>query len=109
MKIFANRLSELRGMNSQSIAAQRIHTSQQNWARYESGGVLPSIKVLHQICEEFNVSADWLLGLTDNKKGVVLHTPDPRESARIADLEAKVQQLQGENTGLRYALNALGK
>ena len=31
-------------------------------------GVNPSVPAIAQICKYFNVSADWLLGLSDKKK-----------------------------------------
>ena len=40
---------------------------QQNWARYESGQVLPGAEVVYQICVAFSVSSDWLLGITNTR------------------------------------------
>lgn len=36
---------------------------------YESGKKVPSIEVLHKLCEYFNVSSDYLLGLSDEPLG----------------------------------------
>lgn len=61
---FSARLKEVRNELTQAQAAQKVGLSQQGWARYESGKVLPGAEAIHQICSSFNVSADWLLGLT---------------------------------------------
>lgn len=62
---FSLRLREVRKGLTQAQAAESIGISQQGWARYESGKVLPGAEVIHQICSSFDVSADWLLGLSN--------------------------------------------
>ena len=64
-KVLADRLKELRGTKSQAAVAKRLGISQQGWARYETGKILPGAEMIRQICSEFNISADWLLGLSD--------------------------------------------
>lgn len=63
MKNFALRLRELRGNLTQQQIAEKVGLKQQNWARYESGQVVPGAEALRQICVSCGVSADWLLGL----------------------------------------------
>lgn len=82
MENFAARLREVRGNLTQKQAADKVGCKQQNWARYESGQVLPGAETIHQICVSFGVSADWLLGLADNQ---------PRNGAN----ELKVAALKG--------------
>lgn len=65
MKSISDRLKELRGTESQSAVAKRLGISQQGWARYETGKILPGAEIIRQICSKFNISADWLLGLSD--------------------------------------------
>ena len=67
MDNFSARLREVRGNLTQKQAADKVGCKQQNWARYESGQVLPGAETIHQICVSFGVSADWLLGLSDNR------------------------------------------
>lgn len=67
MKTFPSRLLKVRSSLTQKDAASRVGIAQQHWARYESGAVEPKIGVLVHIAEAFQVSADWLLGLTDER------------------------------------------
>lgn len=64
MIIFATRLRELRGPESQASFAASIGLNRVQYAKYESGQNLPSVEVLERICRIMpGVSADWLLGL----------------------------------------------
>jgi transcriptional regulator with XRE-family HTH domain len=66
-EIFTARLKSARGSWSQQVAADKLGIKQQAYARYESGSSTPGIELLTQICRHFNVSADWLLGLSDER------------------------------------------
>lgn len=65
---YAERLKELRSKNSvsQKSMAELLKTTQQQYSKYEKG--LQELPVRHvvTICNEFNVSSDWLLGV-ENK------------------------------------------
>lgn len=66
MSIFAERLRELRGTESQASFASAIGLNRVQYAKYESGTNAPSVEVLERICRVHAVSSDWLLGLKDN-------------------------------------------
>ena len=68
--LFSSRLKQVREGLTQSQAAQKVGLSQQGWARYESGKVLPGAEAIHQICSSFGISADWLLGLPERSGGI---------------------------------------
>ena len=67
MNKFANRLNEALSENdiSQNALAQKISMSQSVVNNYCTGKREPSLDVLISICKILNVSADYLLGLTD--------------------------------------------
>lgn len=71
-KIFPERLKMARNGLTQQAVADRVGIRQQAYARYESGKITPSIDVLYRLCEVLVVSADWLLGLSDNTGGNVV-------------------------------------
>lgn len=51
---------------TQKEAAESIGIDQRQWSRYENGKNEFPIRYLKTICKKYEVSADWLLGLTDN-------------------------------------------
>ncbi len=67
MKIFAQRLRELRVENNltQAQVASRLGIKQQSYVRYEIGSGEPSLETLVALAKLFGVSADYLLGLTE--------------------------------------------
>lgn len=69
MIYFGVRLKELRkGKNlTQQQLADRMSLVKSSISAYEKSAKYPSIEVLVKLCHYFNVSADYLLGLSDNK------------------------------------------
>jgi len=65
--IFQNRLRELQGKMSNTAFADFLGMSRQTVGFYLNGNRVPDILGLEQIARKCNVSADWLLGLTDTK------------------------------------------
>ncbi len=67
MKKFKERLKELRLEKeiSQKELARKLDLSEKTVSHYESGYSEPSLDILIKICGHFNISADYLLGLTD--------------------------------------------
>lgn len=67
MPVFADRFIELRGKRTQGEFARFLGISRPTVGFYESGQRIPDALVLRQIAEKCNVSADYLLGLTNEK------------------------------------------
>ncbi len=66
MKIFSERLRELRlsaGLSQQEVS-EKLGIRQQSYARYENGKGEPNLETLTEIATIFDVSADYLLGLS---------------------------------------------
>lgn len=68
---FASRIKELRLSlhATQTDFAEKIGTTQTALSSYEQGDRIPSAEMLINISDNFNVSIDWLLGLS-NIKGI---------------------------------------
>ena len=60
------RIKELKGSDSQEIFAKKINLTQSNVSKM-LGGMPPSASTLIAIAKEYDVSVDWLLGLSDRK------------------------------------------
>ena len=73
---FPSRLREImedRNKHQQDVS-EHIGTTRQMVGRYKDGSTFPDVLTLTKLCEYFNVSADWFLGL---------------ESARTIDIDIK--------------------
>ena len=104
MKKFLERLKLLQGSRSQREFAKSLSiplNSYTNWFLYDR---CPGIDTLFSICTKLGESADWLLGLTDERAPGGAVTSD----ARIAELEKKIIRLEGENSALQKALAIVG-
>jgi len=67
-ELFSQRLLEIRKLNheTQTDLAQAIGTVKSHISEMESGKVTTTIERFALICEHYKVSANYLLGLSDN-------------------------------------------
>lgn len=65
MSTFSFRLREARQHRKigQTVLSERCGLSGKMIGKYERGERVPSIQTVKTICEELNISADWLLGI----------------------------------------------
>ena len=65
---FTKRFNEIleNSGKSQVEIARALNISKQCISDYKSGKSVPSIETLYLLCKVLDVSADFLLGLTDN-------------------------------------------
>jgi len=66
-KIFGERLAEEMKYSKLSYTqlAQKLNLTKSMVSMYKHGKALPSLEVFKQICDILDVSADYMLGLTD--------------------------------------------
>ena len=100
MKKVVEHLKELQGERTQKEFAALLDiplNTYTNWLLYQRR---PTIDAVISICTKLGVSADWLLGLTDER------TPG---SGSLSDsLQRKYHDLQVENKALQNALAIVG-
>ncbi|MDD4316629.1 MAG: helix-turn-helix transcriptional regulator [Clostridia bacterium] len=67
MNKFAQRLKETIKTNnlSQTKIAKEFNTTQQTVSRWVNGESQPGYDILYKLCVYLNVSADYLLGISD--------------------------------------------
>ena len=83
-----NRISEMRGAESGRSFARRCGIMSQSLSKYErEDGPLPGAEMLRAMCLAAGVSADWVLCLTDERRGfsATPETPTPEQRAAIED------------------------
>ena len=70
MSSFPDRLKELRKVKgvTQKATAEFIGITEQHFQQYEYGKHKPNIETLTKLADYFEVSADYLLGRSDNPK-----------------------------------------
>ena len=79
-------------MNQKSFA-EKIGINQSTLSSYENGNAMPSVDVLLQIAKVFNISLDWLCGISDNYSNIT----------SLRDLEQLFFQMDEFNE-LRYEI-----
>ena len=69
MNIIGKRIKELRKQvgEKQEELGKMIFSSQTAISHYENGRIKPNVDTIAAIAKHYNVSADYLLGLTDKK------------------------------------------
>jgi transcriptional regulator with XRE-family HTH domain len=102
--LFRSRLRELRGDVSQEDFALKIGTKQTTLSNWERGFREPNFNGLALISTSCEVSADWLLGLSDERGGVSSAGGDA-EKARMAN---KIHELEIKVATLENALSLVG-
>ena len=65
------RVAELRGDMSVSAFSRKIGLNQKSVDQYVKGERKPSAEFIFAVCSKCDVSADWLLGLSDSRTGGV--------------------------------------
>ena len=68
LDILKERLREIFGDDSQEIVGGKLNMTQGNVSRLLSGSQQPTPDTLYRIAEVYEVSIDWLMGLSNNKK-----------------------------------------
>lgn len=68
--MYSQRLREIRlkNKNTQIEIAEVVGLSQSEYGKYELGKRELKANMIVKLCQYFNVSADYLLGLTDEEK-----------------------------------------
>ncbi len=67
--LYTERIKQFRQENNitQAQVAETLGISQQQYFKYEKGINELPIRYLFAICNAYNISADWLLGLKNSK------------------------------------------
>lgn len=67
--------------------AEDLGTTKQSLSRYENNQREPKLFTLTQLADYFNCSADYLLGRTDNREGIII-----KEVIQGHDIEVEVDK-----------------
>ncbi len=83
----AKRLAELFSKETQDVTASRLQTTQGNVSKWLTGSQLITTDNLHRIAKIYDVSIDWILGLSDVRdiNGLNIDDLTYEQVARIMD------------------------
>jgi len=81
------KLRTLRGSKSQSEISSVFGEKQTTYSAWENGKTSPSITILYAISKHYNVSTDWLLGLTEK------HHYNPNPQSHVPNAKKKMKLL----------------
>ncbi len=95
--ITTKRIKEIKGHMSQSEFAESVNSSQSVISKVLSGEN-PSISLLMDIAKKYNVSVDWLLGLSSKKQLKGNPSPDTNKPLTYADLATLIVKLLENNS-----------
>lgn len=86
-EIVGKRLTELFGDEIQEVTASRLRTVQSNVSKWKRAEQLPTIDMLHTIAKVYDVSVDWIIGISDVKdiNGLNIENLTYEQVARIMD------------------------
>jgi transcriptional regulator with XRE-family HTH domain len=100
----AARAARMRLELTQADVAERIEVATEVYGRLERGGMLPSVQTLLRLCNELNVSADELLGLSNHgpsARSSTVEAPSlPTERPEIRRLLRSMRQLDSSHIKL---------
>ena len=68
MEVLRVRLREAFGKDSQETIGSKLNMTQGNVSKLLSGSQQPTLETIYHIAQVYDVSVDWLLGLSDRKK-----------------------------------------
>ena len=77
-KIVVRRIKELLGSNTETSMAKFLGIPQVTLNYCLAGKRKPSLELIYHICDKYKVSADWLLGLSEDRGGVYSAAPTPQ-------------------------------
>jgi transcriptional regulator with XRE-family HTH domain len=107
LKKFFDRLDAVRADRTVTEFARDCGINQPTMFNYHRRTRVPSIETLAQICITNMISADWLLGFTDERTGTAAPVADAALTERIKELELDLAKANARIAGLEFALNAL--
>lgn len=123
-KIFGARIRELRGMRKQAETASLLGISPVRLSRLEHGEYEPDLATIVAAAKNFHVSADWLLGLTEERNphtvnaNATASASATSDAARIVDAIVRaivpqsspdVSRIEGRLDSIEAALRELDR
>ncbi len=104
MAEFSDRVKELRAENGYTMeyVVEKMNKkygtklTRSHISRYENGQTQPSIAIFSYFCKFYGVSADYLIGLTDEKNGTFGQIWNPTPTTGFRQVQAKQRDYENQ-------------
>lgn len=103
--ILGQQIKKVRGNKSQDVFASEIGISRGALSYYENGDRIPSAETIYNICFINNVSANELLGLTNNIATKKIYDRKGAIETLLQNQEDKIKLLEHYNETLKDIIN----
>ena len=103
-KSFSDRLTELQGERTQKEFARHLGIPLNTYTNWLLHSRKPTMDAIISICTKVSVSADWLLGLSDQKFDVARHQNECSEPEWMYRALTAERKLAKVNAALTHAL-----
>lgn len=108
MEALGDRIKAIRGNISQTVFSEKLGITQNTLSRYERNQRLPDAQLIAELCNSFNISADWILTgrgamHTGGSTGDSEKSPEPASQIacpRCAQLEKELEAERSERREL---------
>lgn len=93
--LFITRLIELQGENTVTAFARYLEIPQNTLDCYIKGRRKPSVELVLRVCKKCGVSADWLLGISEDRGGSQSAAPMPmvtKSRQKVLDSSAVLKE-----------------
>lgn len=109
-ELFSHRLKELRTEKSMSLneLAEALQTTSQSLSLYERGERTASIELLAKAAKYFNVSTDYLMGISNNRNDKEKNKEDIT-IGEVAELAERLTGLNQDTISVLFNLNTASK
>ncbi len=106
-----SRINEVRGEISVNAFAKKIGIKQKSLDMYLKNERKPSVDLITCVCSNLGVSADWLLGLSDESGAACVRAEPSRSAAadakKMRELEDEIRELRSACRTWEQAYNTL--
>lgn len=98
-EVLKERLNKAKGSDSQDEVAAKLNMTQGNVSKLLSGNQQPTLETIYLFAQAYNVSVDWLLGLSNDSK-----ITKEKEVTYAAAVEAIVE-IEGNDRNYSYPVD----
>ena len=97
-KTISERLAKAFGNDTQDVIARKLCMTQGNVSKLVNGAQMPTVDTLVEVSKAYNVSVDWLVGVSDCPEidGLVIEKLTYQQVALVINIHIEKSTLQNQ-------------